>query len=139
MTGGHAHPGRGNGGSSGISQRVERARLWLERFTGALESGDLSAFDGLFVLESTYRPGPYSPILRGRTQVRRYWEGLVEGMRGLSTSAEVLGVGSTYTVAHWRLDWAGPPAGSADGVLLIALDPLGRCTAVREWAVSEPD
>jgi hypothetical protein len=122
------------------SDRIERFRGWVEAFTAALETSDLDAFDRLFAVEATYRPGPYHAVLRGRRAIRGYFAAMLPELPGLSTTAEILGVGRTYGVTHWRLAWAAAPgsarsAGSADGILLVALDPMGRCTAVREWSV----
>ena len=45
-------------------------------------------------------------------------------------SAQVLGAGDTYGVAHWRV---ASRDRALDGVLVAALDDRGRCTSLRQW------
>jgi hypothetical protein len=118
--------------------RVERFRAWLEEFATALEAGQLPALDRLFAIEATYRPGPFTAVLQGRRAIRGYFETLLAGRSSLSINAQVLGVGSTYGIAHWVSGWKAADVDSAaDGILLVALDPFGRCTSLREWSVSD--
>jgi hypothetical protein len=119
------------------AERVERFRAWLEAFTGALETGDLDALGRLFAVECSYRAGPFTPALRGRSAIRAHFDVRLPGMPGLSSRAEVLGVGATYGMARWQLSWDAEPRvpAEADGILLVALDPTGRCSAVREWSI----
>jgi hypothetical protein len=122
--------------------RAERFRAWVEAFTGSLESGRLDALDQLFAIECGYQPTPFAPTLRGRRAIREHLAAGWGALPGLSTRAEILGVGATYGIAHWRLRWEGDErvrAGEADGVLLVALDAMGRCTAVREWSLGRGD
>ena len=121
------------------AERMERVRSWLESLTLALESGDMDALGRLFAVECSWQPGPFAPALQGRAAIRAHMEGRLAAMPGLDTRAEILGVGSTYAVAHWTLSWGARGAGQhADGMLLVALDPMGRCAAIREWTLDEP-
>jgi hypothetical protein len=118
--------------------RVERFRAWLEEFATALETGQLAALDRLFAIEATFRPGPFAAVLRGRRAIRGYYETLLAGRPSVSINAQVLGVGATYGIAHWVSGWkAGDADAVADGIMLVALDPFGRCTSLREWSVNE--
>ncbi len=120
------------------AERMERVRAWVESFTLALESGDLDALGRLFAIECSWQPGPFAPVLQGRAAIRAHAEGRLAAMPGLDSRAEILGVGSTYAIAHWALTWgARGPGDRADGVLLVALDPMGRCSAIREWTLDE--
>ena len=49
---------------------------------------------------------------------------------GATFTAQVLGAGDTYGVAHWRVA-SGELA--LDGVWVVALDPRGRCESLRQW------
>ena len=121
------------------AERMERVRAWVESFTLALEGGDLDALGRLFAIECSWQPGPFVPALQGRAAIRGHVEGRLAAMPGLDTRAEVLGAGATYAVFHWALGWGARGAGErADGVLLVALDPMGRCAAIREWTLGEP-
>ena len=50
------------------ADRIERFRAWIEEYATALETGDFGALDRLFAIEATYRPGPFSAMLRGRAR-----------------------------------------------------------------------
>ena len=120
------------------ADRLERFRAWVESLTDALESGDLDAAGRLFAIECSWQPGPFASALRGRAAIRAALEPRLAAMPDLETRAEILGVGSTYAVVHWTLTWGARGTGEhADGVLLVALDPMGRCSAVREWTLDE--
>lgn len=141
----------GQAAGAGAADRIERWRSWLESFASALETGDLTAIDRLFAVETSYQAGPFSPLLRGRRSIRSYWETVLADRAGLAISAEALGVGATYAVAHWTLTWGtgGDSAArsggesptssgrTADGMILAAFDPMGRCSSFREWTLTD--
>jgi hypothetical protein len=112
---------------------VERFRYWLQGLAEALETKDLAAVDRLFVLQATYQPAPFVETIRGRRAIREAFGTRIGEAEGLAIRAEVLGMGSTYGIAHWIFEWKG--AGGSDGILLVAFDPLGRCTSLREWSL----
>jgi hypothetical protein len=131
-----------DGNTGSVRDRVERFRAWLESFGEALERADPEAAAALFVLEASWRPGPFLPVLRGRAAIRAHVEGLVAARPGMVIRGRALGMGTTYGVAHWVAAWEAPsdaePAAGAptsDGILLAAFDPVGRCTSLREWSV----
>ena len=127
------------GGPPTPAGRLERFRAWIESFTGALEAGDLDRLGTLFAVECSWQPGPFTPVIKGRTAIRAHVERWLPHMPGLGTRVEILGVGTTYAVARWTLTWGRGGVGEhADGVLLVALDPTGRCSAIREWTLGEP-
>lgn len=138
--------GIGPGGPPGLvrsarrDERIERLRTWLDEYGTALESGDLEALERLFAVQTRFQPGPFATLLRGRRSIRRYWEGVLPARSGLAIAAEVLGAGATHGIAHWRLTWrnAGGREQIADGVLIAAFDPIGRCTSLREWTIDAP-
>jgi limonene-1,2-epoxide hydrolase len=113
-------------------------RAWVEALTGALETGDLDAAMRGFAVECSWQPGPFAEAARGKAAIRALLAARLATMPGLDTRAEILGAGATYGVVHWSLAWGGrAPGERADGVLLVALDPMGRGSAVREWTVEE--
>jgi hypothetical protein len=127
------------GGPRTPADRLERFRAWVEAFMVALESGDLDSVGRLFAIECSYQAGPFAPELKGRAAIRAHLAERLAAMPGLDTRAEILGVGSTYGMVHWSLSWGGRgPAERADGILLVALDPMGRGSAVREWTIAAP-
>lgn len=130
--------GPGPGAPQGSADRVERVRAWVEAFTTALEAGDLDAAMRGFAVECSWQPGPFVEAARGKAAIRALLAVRLATMPRLDTRAEILGAGATYGVVHWSLTWAGRgPGERADGVLLIALDPMGRGSAVREWTVED--
>src|SRR5207253_715518 len=87
---------RGAGGSA----RIETFRTWLEEFGTALETQDPGAVERLFVIESTYRPTPFAPVLRGRRQINEHLATVFAARPGMRVSGRALGVGATYAIAH---------------------------------------
>jgi hypothetical protein len=123
----------------GAADRVERVRAWVEALTVALEAGDPDAALRGFAVECSWQAGPFSEAVRGKAAIRDLLAARLAAMPGLDTRAEILGAGATYGVVHWALSWGERgPGERADGVLLVALDPMGRASAVREWTVEDP-
>ncbi|MBA2275926.1 MAG: hypothetical protein H0W00_04410 [Chloroflexi bacterium] len=110
---------------------LERFTHWLTGLGDALEAADAESLKPLFTVETTYAPDPFAPLDNGRRAVIERLSGEVAGSTGLSFEARVLGAGETYGVAHIRLVSA---ERTVDGVLLVAMDARGRCTALRRWA-----
>lgn len=111
--------------------RVEAFARWLTAVGDAWEAGDTSAFRTLFVVAATYAPDPFAPLLRGRAQISEWFDARFEAWPRASFSAQVLGAGDTYGVAHWRVE-SGERV--LDGVWVVALDARGRCESLREWS-----
>lgn len=119
------------------ADRMERARAWVAAFADALEAGDAAGLAGAFAVECTWQPGPFAAPERGRRAIAAALLARAGRAPGLAIRAEVLGAGATYAVAHWRLTWGGAVP-DEDGVLLVALDVTGRCSALREWSAADP-
>ncbi|MDQ3937380.1 MAG: nuclear transport factor 2 family protein [Chloroflexota bacterium] len=109
---------------------------WLEAFGDAWEAADADALAALFALGATMQPTPFSDLVRGRRLIGDHWRAELAGLRGVQFQAQVLGVGDTYGVAHWRVSFVVQAGGRAcvrDGILLAAFDPRGQCTSLRQW------
>ena len=113
------------------SGRVEAFSRWLTAFGDAWESGDAAALESLFTVGATLAPDPFAELLRGRRAMVAWFGERFAASPGAAFSAQVLGAGDTYGVAHWRVA-AGERA--LDGVWVVALDPRGRCESLREWS-----
>jgi limonene-1,2-epoxide hydrolase len=136
MPGGPLGPAPGAGLRTG--ERVERIRAWVEALTTALEGGDLDAAMRGFAVECSWQPDPFHEPVRGKTAIRTLLVTRLAAMPGLDTRAEILGAGATFGIVHWALSWGERGTGErADGVLLVALDPMGRASAIREWTVED--
>ena len=105
-------------------------RDWLTAFGDAWESGSSAAAASLFVVGATALPTPFADLLRGRRVIEEWLTGYFAAWPNARFAAQVLGAGSTYGVAHWRVT-SGSRA--LDGMLLCALDDRGRCTSLRLW------
>lgn len=125
--------------AAGPGSAVAEFTDWLTRFGEAWEAADPSRMAALFVVGATFQPTPFSDLLRGRRQIEEHFDELLAGTERVEFSAEVLGAGATYGVAHWRATsqltvGLGPPIDRVrDGILVLALDPRGRCTSMRWW------
>ena len=112
------------------SGRVEAFSRWLTAFGDAWETGDAAALVPLFTAGATLAPEPFAELVRGRRAVVAHFREWLAAWPGATFTAQVLGVGDTYGVAHWRvtsMDHA------LDGILVVALDARGRCEAIRQW------
>lgn len=109
---------------------LDRFTRWLTALGDALEAADSEALKPLFTVEATFSPDPFAPLAQGR---RALVERVIAEMMspGLRFEARVLGAGETYGAAHIRLVSA---TTTADGVVLVAMDSRGRCTALRRWS-----
>jgi hypothetical protein len=125
--------------AAGSGSAVAGFTDWLTRFGDAWEAAEASQMAALFVERATFQPTPFSGLLRGRRQIEKHFDELLAGIERVSFSAEVLGAGATYGVAHWRATsqlsvGLGPPIDRVrDGVVVLALDSRGRCTSMRWW------
>ena len=107
---------------------------WLTAFGDAWEAADAEGMANLFALGATMQPDPFAEPIRGRRSIVEHWQRELGGLTGVRFSAQVLGAGDTYGVAHLRVEIdADGRAAARDGVLLAALDAGGRCTSLRGW------
>jgi hypothetical protein len=103
---------------------------WLTSYGDAWEQADAELAGSLFAVGATLQDTPFSQLLRGRKQIREHLYDLFEDWDDATFSAQILGAGDTYGVAHWRI---ASPERAIDGVLVAALDDRGRCTSLRQW------
>ncbi len=103
---------------------------WLTRYGDAWEASDANQLSELFVVGATFQPGPFDELVRGRRAIVEHFATLLGKWPNASFTAQVLGVGETYGVAHWR---AASSERAIDGILLAALDDHGRCSSLRTW------
>lgn len=123
MIGGLPHPAEGTA--------LDRFTRWLTALGDALEAADADALKPLFTVEATFAPDPFAPLAQGRRAVVERLAGEAAESQGLRFEARVLGAGEMYGVAHVRLL---SKRLALDGVILVAMDTRGRCTALRRWS-----
>src|SRR5829696_3754205 len=102
-------------GKSALSAFTE----WLTRYGDAWEGSDSKLAGSLFAVGATLQDTPFSQLLRGRRAIGEYLFDLFADWQDASFTAQILGAGDTYGVAHWRIS---SPERSIDGVLVAALD-----------------
>jgi ketosteroid isomerase-like protein len=113
-----------------VEDPVGRFTRWLTAFGDAWEAGDAAAMAALFVVGATLAPDPFAAPIRGRRAIHAHFAQLMAHTPGVSFSAEVLGVGHTYGVAHWHVSGG---VRDLDGIMVCAIDARGRCESLREW------
>jgi hypothetical protein len=109
---------------------LERFTDWLTRYGDAWENADAQAASSLFTVGATLQPTPFAELLRGRRQILDWLFGQLADWPEATFTAQILGAGDTYGVAHWRI---ASMERAVDGVLVAALDERGRCTSLRQW------
>ncbi len=116
-----------------MSSRLEAFTDWLTAFGDAWEAADADRLGALLTVSASFAPHPFADVVRGRRKIVAWFAESFAEWRDASFSAQALGVGDTYGVAHWRvssLDRA------LDGVWVVALDARGRCESLRQWSHS---
>ena len=103
---------------------------WITGYGDAWESADARLAGPLFAVSATLQMTPFSELIRGRRAIREYLHDLFADWDEATFTAQILGAGDTYGVAHWRI---ASPERAMDGVLVAALDDRGRCTSLRQW------
>ena len=119
-----------------MTSRLEAFTAWLTAFGDAWEAGDASQLSRSFVVGASFAPDPVADVVRGRRAMLAYFDRVFAEWPGASVSSQVLGVGDTYGVAHWRVSSADR---ARDCVWVVALDARGRCESLREWSSEAPD
>ena len=114
-----------------MASRLETFTEWLTAFGDAWEAADSERLGPLFSVGATFAPDPFADLIRRRRAIVEFLGDLFVEWPEASFSAQVLGVGDTYGVAHWRVS-SGDRA--LDGVWVVALDGRGRCESLREWS-----
>jgi hypothetical protein len=119
-----------------VTSRLEAFTGWLTAFGDAWEAGDAEQLGPLFTVGATFAPDPFADLIPRRRAIVEHFGDLFGEWPDASFSAQVLGVGDTYGVAHWRVSSADR---ALDGVWVVALDARGRCESLREWSRQAPD
>ncbi len=109
---------------------LARFTEWLTRYGDAWEASDANQLSPLFVVGATFQSDPFGELIRGSNAIVDHFAAQFGEWPNASFTAQVLGVGDTYGVAHWR---AASSERAIDGILLAALDDHGRCNSLRTW------
>jgi SnoaL-like domain len=120
---------------------VQAMTVWMTAFGDAWERRNADAAAALFAPGATYQPSPFGELVRGRSRIAAHWADVMSGQEAIRFRGEILGVGTTYGIAHWRVVIGQPddrPIRVVDGILLAAFDRRGRATSVRSWSQEAP-
>jgi len=115
--------------------RVEAFANWVTALGDAWERGDAESFRTLFVVAATFAPDPFATWLRRRAAIEAWFSEQFAAWPAAAFTAQVLGAGDTYGVAHFRVT-SGERV--LDGVWVVALDARGRCESLRQWWHESP-
>jgi hypothetical protein len=116
---------------------VQAMTVWLTAFGDAWEGRNADATAALFAPGATFQPSPFEELVRGRTRIAAHWAEVMSGQQAIRFQGEILGVGTTYGIAHWRVvieEHDDRSIRVVDGILLAAFDRRGRATSVRSWS-----
>jgi SnoaL-like domain len=119
---------------------VQAFAAWLTAFGDAWEQHSPDATAALFAPTATFQPSPFAELLRGRRRLAAHWAEVMAEQQAIRFQAEILGVGATYGIAHWRVVFERADNRTVrvvDGILLAAFDRRGRATSARGWSHEE--
>ena len=116
---------------------VQAMTVWLTALGEAWEGRNADATAALFAPDATFQPSPFGELVRGRGRIAAHWAEVMSGQQVIRFQGEILGVGTTYGIAHWRVvieEHDDRSIRVVDGILLAAFDRRGRATSVRSWS-----
>ncbi len=118
-------------------QDVQR---WLDEYGRAWEDGDPDQAVALFTGAAVYRETPFGDPLKGRQQIRKYWqEGAADAQEGVEFSAQVWAVVDDTAIAGWQASFTRKDSGvrvELDGTFrltFVAERGALRCSRLEEW------
>ena len=119
---------------------VEEAKNWLHAYGQAWVEGDPSAAVSLFHPDAEYRETPFSRVMSGSEEIRRYWQGgAADSQEDVTFSYEIWSVSGHEVHAGWRARFrriANRAVVELDGVFRLTFDRrrgVLRCSSLREW------
>ena len=80
---------------------VQAMTVWLTAFGDAWERRNADAAAALFAPRANLQPSPFGELVRGRSGIAAHWAGVMSGQQAIRFRGEILGVATTYGIAHW--------------------------------------
>lgn len=118
-------------------QDVQR---WLDEYGRAWVDGDPDQAVALFTDAAVYRETPFDDPMRGRREIRKYWqEGAADAQEDVEFSAQVWAVVDQTAIAGWQATFTRNGSGARvelDGTFrLTFVVERGalRCSRLEEW------
>ena len=113
---------------------------WLDEYGRAWVDGDPDRVVTLFSDTATYRETPFDKPMRGRREIRGYWqEGAADAQENVEFASQVWAVGNDTAIAGWQARFTEKASGvrvELDGTFrLVFSREQGalRCTILEEW------
>ena len=113
---------------------------WLDEYGRAWVNGDPDKLVALFSATATYRETPFDDPMRGRHDIREYWQnGVADAQEDVEFASQVWAVKDDTAIAGWQARFTRKGSGERvelDGifrlVILIQQDTI-QCIALEEW------
>ena len=113
---------------------------WLDEYGRAWINGDPDHVVTLFSDTATYRETPFGDPMRGRDEIREYWQnGAAETQEDVEFASQVWAIKDDTAIAGWQARFARKASGvrvELDGIFRLVFskeqDTL-RCTTLEEW------
>ena len=118
----------------------EDVQDWLDAYGRAWVDGDPDQVVVLFTDTATYREVPFDDPMRGRQEIRKYWqEGAADSQEDVEFASQVWAVVSDTAIAGWQARYTEKATGARvelDGTfrLVFSGEPGAlQCTILEEW------
>ena len=113
---------------------------WLDAYGRAWVDGDPDQVVTLFTDTATYREVPFDDPMRGRQEIRKYWqEGAADSQEDVEFASQVWAVVSDTAIAGWQARYTEKTTGARvelDGTFRLVFSrerEALQCTILEEW------
>lgn len=113
---------------------------WLDEYGRAWVKGDPDQAAGLFSDIATYRETPFANPMRGRREIRDYWQkNAADAQKDVEFASQVWAVENDTAIASWQARFTEKVSGARielDGMFrLVFSNEQGtfQCTLLEEW------
>ena len=113
---------------------------WLNAYGRAWIDGDPERAVALFSDTATYRETPFDDPMRGRHQIRKYWQkNAADGQEDVEFASQVWAVGKDTAIAGWQARFTNKASGTRvelDGTFRLVFSReqgAFQCTILEEW------
>ena len=113
---------------------------WLDEYGRAWIDSDPDRVVALFSETATYRETPFDAPMRGRQEIREYWQDAADAQEDVEFASQVWAVGNDTAVAGWQARFTRTDSSGArvelDGTfrLVFSNEPGAlQCTILEEW------
>jgi ketosteroid isomerase-like protein len=117
--------------------QIADVQKWLDEYGRAWTGGNADAAVALFRADATYQETPFDEPMKGRDEIRAYWQSATDEQKNVSFKSKVWAVAGNEAYAWWHATFkrAGEDV-ELDGVFRLVFAAEGghlACTALQEW------